>query len=425
MANRFLVPWGAGMLLELPVEADLEEIRQPCHSLRRLILPGNTPRIGERLLNHFLEMMPDLICLTADIGLPARLLSNLNHKFVELDFSRSDIGDLVMTQFLEKSSSSLQKLILGECFDLTGKTWTAISKCSELRHLDVSHCRDLREDHLRDILLNAVHLEYLDVSGLRGFNFEGINPIPDLKSLRHFSATYYHPNIGGILKLLERTSTLLFLQMSRTNELVTNSPRIASLKNLRSLVLYDELAYNYVTPECFAIICDNFRQLELLVLGSIPELTDVDAEKFGQLEHLKELKFSHAERFSDGAYKRGFGASTLERLMIRFTPLTSVALAGIAARHARLKRLELSNCDEITDEGLKNLLRCEPQLEFIALRSCCKLTDESLRAFECSCPVLNYISIRWPHQLSKDGVSRLKNLRPQVEFFAEFCRLRE
>ena len=87
VANRFLALARGGRLLELPAGAALDEIRQPCHSMRRLILPKNDPVIGERLLNRVLELMPNLVCLIADIRLPVRRLPNLNHRFVGLDFS--------------------------------------------------------------------------------------------------------------------------------------------------------------------------------------------------------------------------------------------------------------------------------------------------------------------------------------------------
>lgn len=103
------------------------------------------------------------------------------------------------------------------------------------------------------------------------------------------------------------------------------------------------------------------------------------------LKNLRSLAFFQTDELSDEAYNSGFGASDLAYLSVYESPLTNVALAGIAARHSHLRTLSFGSCDVITDEELENLLDGEPHLVGLDFFGCSRSIEKSSHTFESSC----------------------------------------
>ena len=373
---------------------------------------------GECLIRHFLWLMPSLESLAVEKwskryicqDVPFNLESS-RPNFVKLEFSGTRIRDRVLIKLLNASQKSLQDLRLDGCRKLTRETWTAVGNCVQLRHLSIPRVRDFEDRHLEKILLNAPDLEFLNLKHIRGITFQGFKSVQKLRRLRDLTM----PDCSSIDD--ETWSTLGKFQSLRHLDFTTISceiggfRRIKDLKELRTLKLGSR--ENAITTEHFTMICENFKKLERL---DIHELTAVNGEGLHLLEHLSHLLLRSASEFTNNTFGKGLGSQAMETISLEGATITNDALASIAARHPRLKNLELGNCGQVTDEGFEALIRAEPYLKRLQLMGCPLLTDESLRTLNSLCPSLEMLRIR-NSRISEHGVDRFKKQRPWVALY--------
>lgn len=79
-----------------------------------------------------------------------------------------------------------------------------------------------------------------------------------------------------------------------------------------------------------------------------------------------------------------------------------VSLVGTRAR-----KLILTHCFYITDEGFRALIEHMPQVEYVDLNSCWLLTDKSLTALAVSCPKLTKLDLSNCRKISDVGIFKL------------------
>ena len=73
----------------------------------------------------------------------------------------------------------------------------------------------------------------------------------------------------------------------------------------------------------------------------------------------------------------------------------------------RLERLTLTNCKELTDSGLDNLIPNNPGILALDLSSLCQLTDRTLDSVASSCPRLQGLNIAGCHKITNASLISL------------------
>ena len=401
--------------LSLPLAGFSKDSRVRTLVSSRLGLPLPT----NYLLDHMFELMPNVVSFSVRSRSPewtncAEILSTLRaleRAFVKLDFSGTDIGNNVLIDFLDLYSTSLRELRLDDCIMLSRDAWNAIPKCTELRHLSLHNARDLQAVHMEKIVSGVTKLKYLDLRGCTEIRSEGLERIHTLKHIRHLALPYC-PNARGIPTTLGEVLTLQHLDLGETEFDTATFHRLATLKNLRTLIA-DALS-TVPTSECFAIICDSFKKLQRLEIGSIERLTDTDGRKLRLLTELTHLELRGAARFSEMAFDKGMGSAEMKTLVLRSNAIKDVSLAHVATWHRRLENLAIVFCDKVTDKGLEDLLRCEPHLQKLELHHCPRITERTLNALVNLCPRLRHLHVN-ECNTTRLSMSCFKSKRPSVQ----------
>lgn len=131
---------------------------------------------------------------------------------------------------------------------------------------------------------------------------------------------------------------------------------------------------------------------------------------------LKELDVTEVKRLSDRSLMLElFKSNSLETLIMSRSSLTDAALKILChgenpeidvltnipiVPHRKLKHLNITHCRNITDEGLRKLAHCTPDLESLRVSHSDHVTDESLIEIVQTTPKLSYLELEEVTQLT-------------------------
>ncbi|GAN11538.1 conserved hypothetical protein [Mucor ambiguus] len=99
-----------------------------------------------------------------------------------------------------------------------------------------------------------------------------------------------------------------------------------------------------------------------------------------------------------------------------------MALIGGEGGGARIKKLNLSQCFYVTDDGFGRLIEQLPNLETLDLNSCWLLTDKSLALLAATCPRLNRLDLSNCRKISDIGIFKMLDEK-QARGFPELKEL--
>ena len=95
--------------------------------------------------------------------------------------------------------------------------------------------------------------------------------------------------------------------------------------------------------------------------------------------------------------------------------VNNTELISIANGLPQLQSLDISNCYNITDEGIRAVATGLPHLQSLSLSNCCNITDEGIRALATGCPHLQSLDISWCYTITNEGITALVTGLPQLQ----------
>lgn len=165
-----------------------------------------------------------------------------------------------------------------------------------------------------------------------------------------------------------------------------------------------------VTKSAMNIIAQSCPQLETLNVSWCNNVNTSGLLRVVQsCERLKDLRASEIRGFDDVEFALAlFKTNTLERLIMSRTDLNDeclkVLMHGLSPSldvltdrpvvpPRRFRHLDLHNCPDITDDGLKSLAYNVPDLEGLQLSQCSELTDDSVIGVIQTTPLLSHLEL--------------------------------
>ncbi|RJE20824.1 F-box domain protein [Aspergillus sclerotialis] len=165
-----------------------------------------------------------------------------------------------------------------------------------------------------------------------------------------------------------------------------------------------------VTNSAMKIIAQSCPYLGILNVSWCSNVDTKGLKKIVQSCHrLRDLRASEIRGFDDGDFAlKLFERNTLERLIMGRTDLTDQSLKYLIQGEnphidlltdrpvvppRRFRHLDLHQCTEVTDEGLKTLAHNVPDLEGLRLSQCSELTDDSIIDVIRTTPKLSHFEV--------------------------------
>ena len=179
-----------------------------------------------------------------------------------------------------------------------------------------------------------------------------------------------------------------------------------------------------VTNSAVKIIAQCCPALEALNVSWCPKVDTGGLKRIVQsCPRLRELRAAEVSGFYDEEFMlEVYERNTVERLDLRYTDITNEGLKILAhgldpeidiltgrpiVAKRRLKHLDLNECGDLVDDGVKSLEYALPHLESLVLSNCPELTDISIIALLRNAPYLSYLELEDLPNLTNDTLGEL------------------
>ncbi|KAF9358038.1 hypothetical protein BGX34_009099 [Mortierella sp. NVP85] len=321
------------------------------------------------------------------------------------------------------------------CVQMSAETLSAIAKhCPNIERLNLTGCRLATSKAIEDVCNNMASLTQLDLAGLHGVNDSTLQVMAmNCHSLQVLNLSWCKMISGsGLMSLSKGCQELRKLNVSGCANLEDQWMRTIGL-NLPKL---RELCLN----GCSSLTDRGLMELLWgLSVGSHKRLQDLRREKRSvtPAQALGELPASQ-NAYSDNDLDKGDddfeesdvdstedGEDTNTSEGDQENPQACLVYLGLSQCHMltlealrsvsqycnrQLRRLELSGCKNLDDEGLVHLAQRCTHLRFLDLEDITSLTDTSLRAFAVHLQKLERICLSFCENVTDQGILRM--LRP-------------
>lgn len=262
--------------------------------------------------------------------------------------------------------------------------------CDQLERLTLANCTHLSDVSLVPILNNNTGLQSVDVTNVSRITDATIHAI--VKSKRRLQGLY----ATGCANI-------------SNDAVVTLATECRLLKRIKVN------ACPLVRDEAAQALVNNCPQLVELDLHENSALSgDIATAALSKLKNLREFRLGHVVQVTDACFM-GFPARPLfDRLRIidltACNAITDVTVDRLVVCAPKLRNVVLAKCTNITDRSIKSLVRLGKSLHYLHLGHCSNITDYGIRHLVRACQRIQYIDVANCSQLTDSAVEDLATL---------------
>lgn len=329
-----------------------------------------------------------------------------------------------------RSLSGLQNLCVRRCRAISNIGVSEIQALKNLVKLDLSNCDMVTSDGILIGLCNGINytLRQLYLSGINNMTEDTVMKLAEsLPNLTHLDLGYCITAVtdAALQAIFQHQVWLQYLKLSGCNRItdvgltgmVTHSS-MASTPNLTTMNLLEEsnfacgvksrLRISLKSRAEEEIVKDAERKKAILQLFeySIPSSSNV-GYSLTRLKGLRNLNLSGCSRITDISLCHAFKFLELKSLdLTQCCQVTQSGIKALALNNPSLETLILSMCYSICNEAVEAISINLKRLKHLDLSECQKLTDASLLAIGTNCKSLRYLNMRRCDRLAlcQDGL---------------------
>lgn len=352
---------------------------------------------------------------------------------------------------LSSYQKSLTELDVGLCPRVTDASLLAIcSGLTNLKNLSVQRCRAVTDLGISDLwkLTKLINLNISECELIQGQGIlKGLCQKPNLKfkelRLSHLG------NISDdiVIRLAESLPNLIVLDLGFCYNAVTDRSVQAILSNNRylrslNLMMCEKVTDSGLTGMGLKLIPSKIKQPEVtlkLPLGSKAEIEIIRDAKLKQgvmemcendylgsdfsgfslknLKGLQELNLSGCNRVSDVSLKHAFLLNELKNLDLSYCQqITEEGLIFISKNNKSIESLNLDFCHNVNNEGVCHVVENLKRLKTFIVGSN-QITDKVAKLIAKYAKELTYLDIRHCDQVSSVAVNEIIKSLPRLQNF--------
>ncbi|CAK9298367.1 unnamed protein product [Gordionus sp. m RMFG-2023] len=288
-----------------------------------------------------------------------------------------------------------------------------------LKYLDVSYCYGINESSVELLLQICPQLNTLIAKSCISINEQAFCLLSGFKLLKILKLNYDSSLTDLALTTM---ATWLTNLENLTLKGITNISDcgISALAKERGQTLIKlEVDGSYISDKSISDISKSCKKLEILLFHTACKLTDVALEYIQNVKTLKHLKFARCKKFTEIGFLSFFDSNHMDRLeAIDFSEckaFTDLVAERMSLKHnERLKKLYLSFCWEMSDDGFQFILNNCPNLELLELAGLNRLSWLHVPDIPVKLPKLKYLDLRQCNTWIDDDIVKIVHKMPNL-----------
>ncbi|KAG5370397.1 SCF E3 ubiquitin ligase complex F-box protein [Yarrowia sp. C11] len=274
--------------------------------------------------------------------------------------------------------------------EMTDELLSGVAVCTRLERLTLANCTSLSDVSLVPVLQQN--------SGLQSVDVTNVSLITDA-------------TIQALLPSKRRLQGLYATGCAN----ITNAAIVALATECRLLKRIKVNSCPNVEDEAAMALVDNCPQLVELDLHENSALSgSVATEALRKLPNLRELRVGQVTGVNDACFL-GFPARPqFDRLRIidltACNSITDAAVDRLVTCAPKLRHVVLAKCTRVTDRSIRSLVRLGKSLHYLHLGHCASITDAGIAQLVRACQRIQYIDVANCSQLTDAAVEDLASL---------------
>ncbi|KAI5814728.1 hypothetical protein BZA77DRAFT_94890 [Pyronema omphalodes] len=265
-----------------------------------------------------------------------------------------------------------------------------LQKCTRLERVTLTNCTNLTDSPLKDILAANPRIQALDLSQLEGITDE------------------------TLLTVAENCPRLQGLNLMGCKG-ITDASLIPLSKNRRILRRLKLSECNQITDETVLALATHCPQLLEIDFHKCHQISDSSITfLLSKLKHLRELKLAFCDLLTDATFLHLPATKTFDALRILdltdCNQITDDAVHKIIKMAPRLRSLILAKCRQITDRAVISITGLGKNLHSLHLGHCSNITDAAVQELVALCTRIRYIDLACCLRLTNQSVQVLAQL---------------
>jgi len=377
----------------------------------------------------FLEL-PDLVSCSK-ICRSWKEITQANILWSRIDLANSDKGLITgraIGILLQKCRPFICHLNMRSCDFLSARTLTMIGDCKNLQDLNLSQCKAVCDDVIKDITVGCPSLLYINLSDTE---------ISDA-SLRHISRNcngLQYLNIARCVNITNRglhylssgkgSQKLIYLDMSACDQITREGFRMLA----KGCVRLDKLLLNEMhslTDECIEALMQDCKNLRYLSILHSPLLTDASMRYIAFSRRIQCLKIESNSRMTDASIKLLVkNCSELRYLyFVDIQRATDMSLKALSQCRS-LGVLNLADCVRVSDTGVRYIVEGLPgsKIRELNLTNCIRVSDVSLLRISQRCFSLMYANFSYCEHVTDAGIELIAVLPSLTSLDVSGCNI--
>ena len=196
------------------------------------------------------------------------------------------------------------------------------------------------------------------------------------------------------------------------------SPSSTTIGAIPREILLKEILGNLDLSSLFSasMVCKKWSEVFRVLVAKPLDATDDILKKFAECRNLKWINLSNCWDITDqGLIYLSQGCSSLSNINLTHCHrITDQGLLYLSQGCPSLSNINLWNCKDITDQGLLSLSQGCPSLSSIKLNGCENITDQGLKYLSQGCSSLSNINLTCCDNITDQGLQFLKQENPSL-----------
>eukprot|EP00795_Rhopilema_esculentum_P002093 gene2093-17665_t len=375
--------------------------------------------------------LPDLITCS-QVCRTWKMITQSSYLWSRIDLTKitKRISSKAIASLIHKCRPFLCHLNLRGMDMATSKGLKTIGECRNLQDLNLSDCRAVTADVIKEISIGCTSLLYLNVS-------------------------YCYLSDAALRSLSRNCNNIQFLNLAFCSNFTNKGLQyLASGKGCQRLAYLELSGCEQVTTEGYLELGKGCNRLGTLVLDHLPFLKDEHIQAFvSGCRSLRCFSAMHSSLITDIGVKSLCLSKRLQVLKLEGNNrITDSAVRSLVKSCPDLHHLHLVDCERITDLSLKALSQCKnlvvvnyadcirlsdagvryivegssgPKLRELNLTNCLRVSDVSVLRIAQRCNSLTYLNLSYCEHVTDAGVELLGTILSLMSVDLSGCLIQD